>query len=163
MYLSPCIDKRLQYLQMIKVVWNVVKKIFGFVMLIFSPLKRLWCRRKRRTSDPILPISNHYPSVENLNVSYSSMNGTGQVLYLLSTQRGFYKEHPAPRFFVSADSHSLRWAVSPLNQLNCSLIWVILKPRGAVAVVHGGTHGGLPLVRVTRYSWFVLLVWKPKL
>ena len=68
-----------------------------------------------------------------------------------ATQRGSYKEHTSPRFFVSADSHSLRWAVSPLNQLNCSLIWAILKPRGAVVVVHGGTHGGLPLVRVTRY------------
>jgi len=110
-YLSPCIDKRLQYLQMIKVVWNVVKKIFGFVMLIFSPLKRLWCRRKRRTSDPILPISNHYPSVENLNVSYSSMNGTGQVLYLLSTQRGFYKVPLTPRF---------SWAYSPLNAVRWS-------------------------------------------
>lgn len=65
--------------QMLKVVWNVIKKVFGLVMLLCSPVKRLWCRRKRRTSDPILPISNHYPSVENLNAPYAPMNGTGQV------------------------------------------------------------------------------------
>ncbi|XP_060603602.1 receptor-binding cancer antigen expressed on SiSo cells-like [Ruditapes philippinarum] len=68
---------------MIKVIWNVIKKIFGVIFMIFSPLKRLWCRRKRRNSDPILPMSNHYPSVENLSSHYS-MNGTGQVQEELS-------------------------------------------------------------------------------
>ena len=39
---------------------------------------------------------------------------------------------PTPRFFMSADSHSLsrRW-------VDCLLIWAILKPRDAVAVVRG--------------------------
>ena len=35
------------------------------------------------------------------------------------------------------------------DQLNCLLIWAILKPRGAVTVLPwsvGGKHGGLPLV-----------------
>ncbi|XP_053382226.1 receptor-binding cancer antigen expressed on SiSo cells-like [Mercenaria mercenaria] len=68
---------------MIKVVWNVIKKIFGIICMIFSPLKRLWCRRKRRNSDPILPMTNHYPSVENLSSHYT-MNGTGQVQEELS-------------------------------------------------------------------------------
>ena len=45
---------------MIKVVWNIVKKIFGIFCIILSPLKRLWCRRKRRNSDTILPLTNHY-------------------------------------------------------------------------------------------------------
>ena len=63
---------------MIKVLWNVIKKIFGIITIIFSPLKRLWCRRKRRNSDSILPMTNHYPSVENLSSHYS-VNGTGQV------------------------------------------------------------------------------------
>ncbi|WAR16503.1 RCAS1-like protein [Mya arenaria] len=63
---------------MIKVVWNVVKKIFSVIFLLLSPLKRLWCRRKRRTSDTILPLTNHYPSVENLNANYSALNGSSQ-------------------------------------------------------------------------------------
>lgn len=66
---------------MIKVIWNIVKKIFGVVFLLLSPLKRLWCRRKRRTSDPILPIANHYPSVENLNASYTPVNGSAKVWF----------------------------------------------------------------------------------
>ncbi|XP_033727149.1 receptor-binding cancer antigen expressed on SiSo cells-like [Pecten maximus] len=45
---------------MIKVVWNIIKKTFGFVLLICSPFKRLFCRRKRRTSDTVLPLTNHY-------------------------------------------------------------------------------------------------------
>lgn len=46
--------------RMIKVVWNVVKKIFGVVFCILSPLKRLICRRKRHSSDTVLPLVNHY-------------------------------------------------------------------------------------------------------
>ncbi|XP_048729610.2 receptor-binding cancer antigen expressed on SiSo cells-like isoform X2 [Ostrea edulis] len=47
-------------IRMVSVLWNVIKKIFGILLTILSPLKRLLCRRKRRTSDTILPLSNHY-------------------------------------------------------------------------------------------------------
>ncbi|XP_052235004.1 receptor-binding cancer antigen expressed on SiSo cells-like isoform X2 [Dreissena polymorpha] len=60
---------------MFKVIWNIIKKIFGVLFLLCTPLKRLWCRRKRRTSDTILPLANHYPLVENLNSNYSPLNG----------------------------------------------------------------------------------------
>lgn len=50
-----------------KVVWNIIKKILSIFGLILSPLKRLICRRKRKNSDTILPLVNHYPSVENLS------------------------------------------------------------------------------------------------
>ncbi|KAK3086998.1 hypothetical protein FSP39_000166 [Pinctada imbricata] len=45
---------------MIKVIWNIIKKIFGVIFLVLSPLKRLCCRRKRRNSDTILPLTNNY-------------------------------------------------------------------------------------------------------
>lgn len=45
---------------MLKAVWNVLKKIFGIIFIILSPLKRLICRRKRRNSDTLLPLTNHY-------------------------------------------------------------------------------------------------------
>lgn len=51
---------------MFKVVWNIVKKILGTIFVVLSPLKRLWCHRKRRTSDTILPLSNHYPPLDYL-------------------------------------------------------------------------------------------------
>ena len=60
---------------MFKVIWNVVKQIFSVVFWILSPLKRLICGRKRKNSDTILPLTNHYPSVEGL----SAMNGTSEV------------------------------------------------------------------------------------
>lgn len=52
---------------MIKVIWNVIKKIFGILLTILSPLKRLICRRKRSTSDTILPMSNHYSIPQDFN------------------------------------------------------------------------------------------------
>ncbi|KAL4218000.1 Receptor-binding cancer antigen [Mactra antiquata] len=70
--------------RMIKVIWNVIKKVFGIFSIILSPLKRLWCRRKRRNSDTILPMSNHYPSVENLATHYPAVNGSSQVHQELS-------------------------------------------------------------------------------
>lgn len=54
-------------IRMLKVIWNVIKKIFGIFMMIISPLKRLLCRRKRRTSDTILPMSNHYSIPQDFN------------------------------------------------------------------------------------------------
>lgn len=50
---------------MFKVVWNIIKSIFSFIFRIFSPLKRLICRRKRRDSDTILPLANHYTIPED--------------------------------------------------------------------------------------------------
>lgn len=50
---------------MFKVVWNIIKSIFCFIFHIFSPLKRLICRRKRRDSDTILPLTNHYTIPED--------------------------------------------------------------------------------------------------
>ena len=64
---------------MFKVIWNVVKQIFGVVLWVLSPLKRAVCGRKRKNSDTILPLTGHYPSVEGL----SSMNGTADVNILL--------------------------------------------------------------------------------
>ena len=71
-----------------------------------------------------------------------------------STQRGFYKvlqtfhERGQPLSVAALSEQStLR-----CNQLNCPLIWAILKPWGAVAVVRGEKHGGLPVDRVTRYQ-----------
>ena len=47
---------------------------------------------------------------------------------LQSTQHGFYKVPPTPRFFMSVDSHSLSRRRAD-SLLNCPLIWAILKPR----------------------------------
>ncbi|XP_061169402.1 receptor-binding cancer antigen expressed on SiSo cells-like [Saccostrea echinata] len=52
---------------MLKVIWNVLKKIFSILLLILSPIKRLICGRKRRTSDTILPLSNHYSIPQDFN------------------------------------------------------------------------------------------------
>lgn len=60
---------------MFKVIWNIVKQIFSLILWLLSPLKRLICRRKRKNSDTILPLTSHYPSVEGL----SSMNGTSEM------------------------------------------------------------------------------------
>ncbi|KAK3576949.1 hypothetical protein CHS0354_017624 [Potamilus streckersoni] len=59
---------------MLKVVWNVVKKVFGIIFIVFSPLKRLVCRRKRRLSDTVLPLTNHYPTIETLSDPLPSSN-----------------------------------------------------------------------------------------
>jgi len=63
--------------------------------------------------------------------------------------------------FLSAGSHYLVAALSGQSaqhrdQLNCLLLWAILKPQGAIAMVCGGKRGGLPVVRVTSYLyiWF---------
>ena len=80
--------------RMLKVVWNIFKKVFGIFCVILSPLKRLWCRsRKRRDSDTILPLTNHYPSVENLN---SNHNGTRQV-------NTFDDQHTQDRYMYTYD------------------------------------------------------------
>ncbi|XP_062580197.1 receptor-binding cancer antigen expressed on SiSo cells-like isoform X2 [Saccostrea cucullata] len=52
---------------MLKVIWNVIKKIVNILLLILSPIKRLICGRKRRTSDTILPLSNHYSIPKDFN------------------------------------------------------------------------------------------------
>ena len=54
--------------------------------------------------------------------------------------------------FLSAGSHYLVAALSGQSaqhrdQLNCPLLWAILKPRGAIAMVRGGTRCRLPVVR----------------
>lgn len=66
---NTCIIKKNSILEirMMKVIWNVIKKIFGILLTILSPLKRLICRRKRRTSDTILPMSNHYSIPQDFN------------------------------------------------------------------------------------------------
>ena len=55
-----------------------------------------------------------------------------QTEHLQSTQRGYYKE---PTIF-----HERRQYAQCCDQLNIPLIWAILKPWGAGAVVRGGTR-----------------------
>ena len=75
---------------MFKVIWNVVKQIFGVVLWVLSPLKRAVCGRKRKNSDTILPLTGHYPSVEGL----SPMNGTADVnILLLNTVKQVLSSH----------------------------------------------------------------------
>lgn len=59
---------------MLKVVWNIIKSIFSIIFRLLSPLKRLVCRRKRRDSDTILPLSNHYTIPED----FTSIPGPNQ-------------------------------------------------------------------------------------
>ena len=41
---------------MMKVVFNIIKSLFGLIFSIFRPLKRLWCRRlKTSEMDPGVP------------------------------------------------------------------------------------------------------------
>ena len=46
------------------------------------------------------------------------------------------------------------------NQLNCSLIWAILKPQGAVVVVRGGETRRTVARSGDKIS--IVLVWQPK-
>ena len=65
------------------------------------------------------------------------------ILFLLqSTQRVFNKVPATPAIFHERGQQLSVAALSgqsaqPRDQLNCLLIWAILKPRGAVAVVRG--------------------------
>ncbi|XP_064597591.1 receptor-binding cancer antigen expressed on SiSo cells-like isoform X2 [Liolophura sinensis] len=44
-------------------VGGLVRKLFSFLMVLLSPLKRLmcWMGRRRKNSGTILPLANHYP------------------------------------------------------------------------------------------------------
>ena len=68
-----------------------------------------------------------------------------------STQCVFFNVPPTPRFFMSMDSH---------DQLNCPLIWAILKPWGPEAVVRVGNTWLITTCPGDKL--FVHLVWQPK-
>lgn len=102
---------------MIKVIWNVIKSIFSFIFRIFSPLKRLYCRRKRRDSDTILPLANHYtipedfttipgPSTQPELQSWDSWEGEDNKQKYSQNGRGIvsqrqisHEEEPEPDYF----------------------------------------------------------------
>ena len=94
----------------------------------------------------------------------NSLNKNVAIFLILSNCTGFiiFKQYTdlqstqRPHDFMSADSHSLSQSAQRRDQLNC--ICAILKPRGAVEVVRGGKHCGLPLVQVIS----VVLVWQTK-
>ncbi|KAL5015080.1 hypothetical protein ScPMuIL_009350 [Solemya velum] len=95
---------------MIKVVWNVVKKIFGVVFCILSPLKRLICRRKRHSSDTVLPLVNHYavpidvthsvPSNTELEMEPWDSWGIGEKS--VGTKSDQYRDKQLPRSYSQA-------------------------------------------------------------
>lgn len=45
-----------------KVLINLVKKIFNIVFLLLSPVRRLICRRRRHSDTPILPLTTTFPT-----------------------------------------------------------------------------------------------------
>ena len=75
--------------------------------------------------------------------SNSTHNWSQNSLHVQSTQRGFYNVPPDPAIFHERGQplsvHSTPWPA-------------ILISRGAIVVVRGEKHDGLPLVRVTRYQ-----------
>ena len=61
---------------MIKVVWNIIKFIFGFVFKIFSPVKRVICRRRKSSeSDLAVPVNDLHSTSIDMTVTQSVPSG----------------------------------------------------------------------------------------
>ncbi|XP_041361134.1 receptor-binding cancer antigen expressed on SiSo cells-like [Gigantopelta aegis] len=57
---------------MIKVIWNIIKFIFGTVFKIFSPVKKLICRRRKHSeSDISVPLNDHFSTSIDMTVTQS--------------------------------------------------------------------------------------------
>ncbi|XP_071104255.1 receptor-binding cancer antigen expressed on SiSo cells-like [Haliotis cracherodii] len=53
---------------MLRVVWNIIKTLISLIFKVFSPFKRLVCRRRKNSDSGIIPVGNHLSTYDSTTI-----------------------------------------------------------------------------------------------